>query len=108
MVNTSSVHLCVYEGLLTEKECWDALKCMNLNKSPGCDGLNVELYKCFWNEIKDFVVGSLNEGFNKGELSVSQKQAILNLIYKKGSKTYLIIGDLYHCLTSTTKLPPVC
>ena len=27
------------EGLLTEKECWDALKCMNLNKSPGCDGL---------------------------------------------------------------------
>ena len=35
------------EGLLTKKECWDALKCMNLNKSPGCDGLKVDIQRYF-------------------------------------------------------------
>ena len=35
------------------------------------------------------VVGSLNEGFYKQELSGSQKQSILTLLYKKGPKTCL-------------------
>ena len=33
----------ICEGKLTECECWLALKSMNLNKSPGSDGLSVEL-----------------------------------------------------------------
>ena len=43
---------------------------MNITKSPGGDGLTVEFYKCFWKEIKELVVGSLNRGFQKGELSL--------------------------------------
>ena len=53
-------------------------------------GLTVEFYKCFWKEIKDLVVGSLNRGFQQGELSLSQKQAVLTLLHtKKGPKTSL-------------------
>lgn len=77
------------EGLLTEAECWNSLKGMNNNKSPGSDGLTVEFYKCFWSEIKDLVLESLNTGFCNGELSWSQKQSVLTLMYKKGPKTRL-------------------
>ena len=77
------------EGFLTVKECGDALNSMNINKSPGCDGLTVEFYRYFWKEIKDLVVGSLNEGLCKGELSLSQRQAVLTLIHKKGARTSL-------------------
>lgn len=35
------------EGLLTNKECTDAVSKMKLNKSPGSDGLSAEFYKMF-------------------------------------------------------------
>ena len=79
----------VCEGKLTENECWHALKSMNLNKSPGCDGLSVEFYRCFWGDIKHMVTDSLNAGFDKGELSCTQSQAIVTLLYKKGNKNHL-------------------
>ena len=40
------------EGLITIYECENALREMNNNKSPGSDGLTVEFYKIFWNDIK--------------------------------------------------------
>ena len=55
------------DGLLTEKECYDALISMPNNKTPGSDGLSAEFYKCFWEDIKNLVIGSLNEGFEKNE-----------------------------------------
>ena len=76
------------EGKLTENECLEALKAMNLNKSPGSDGLSVEFYRCFWQYIKHMVIDSLNEGYDKQELSYTQSQAILTLLYKKGNKNY--------------------
>ena len=77
------------EGLLTEKECYDALASMPNNKTPGSDGLSVEFYKCFWEDIKQLVINSLNEGFDKSELSETQKQGILILLHKKGDKRIL-------------------
>ena len=44
--NEEEADMC--EGKITENECWEALKSMNLNKSPGSDGLSVEFYRCFW------------------------------------------------------------
>ena len=35
--------------------------------------------------MKKLVINSLNEGFLKNELSVTQKQGVLSLIYKKGN-----------------------
>ena len=37
---------------LNEYECGLALKEMQNNKSPGSDGITVEFYKIFWNDIK--------------------------------------------------------
>ena len=74
------------EGPLTETECWNVLLTMKLNRSPGSDGLSVEFYRFFWNEIKDMVINSLNEGYTKGELSLTQGQSVVTLLYKKGNK----------------------
>ena len=59
------------------------------NKSPGSDGLSVEFYKCFWVDIKKLMIDSLNEGYLINELSETQKQGILILLYKKGDKRLL-------------------
>ena len=48
------------EGELTLIECENSVESMHLNKSPGCDGITVEFYKHFWNEIGRMVCESLN------------------------------------------------
>ncbi|XP_068723427.1 D(2) dopamine receptor A-like [Montipora capricornis] len=53
------------------------------NKSPGDDGLTVEFYKTFWNKVGNLVVDSLNFAYEYGELSNSQKEAVVALIEKK-------------------------
>ena len=64
------------EGLLTKEECLEALKDMNLNKTPDSDGLPVEFYKVFWSDISDHL------------LSVSQKRRVIKLIPKKDAEPY--------------------
>ena len=51
------------EGLLTKEECLEALKDMNLNKTPGSDGLPVEFYKVFWSDISDHLLNALNYAY---------------------------------------------
>ena len=79
----------VLEGSVSETECENAINNMKLNKSPGSDGLPVEFYKTFWPAVKTLVVDSLNAGYDAGELSVTQKRGVLNLIFKKDDKTLL-------------------
>ena len=43
--------LAACEGVLTEKECLEALKDMGTEKTPGTDGLPAAFYKVFWNDI---------------------------------------------------------
>ena len=81
-------YLCC-EGPLSENECYKAILSMPNNKAPGCDGLSPEFYKCFWPDIKTLLIDSLNEGYYRGELSESQKQSILTLIFKKGDRKIL-------------------
>ena len=64
------------EGLLTENECFNALKCFQKNKSPGNDGFTAEFYSFFWNQLGKTMVNSFNYGFHKDELSISQRQYI--------------------------------
>ena len=71
------------EGRLTVKECWDALLSVKNNKSPGNDGITKEFLEYFWGKLGTFLVSTLNHSFEKGELSASQKQAIITLIEKK-------------------------
>ena len=74
----------ICEGKLSKKECYDALLSLGNNKSPGNDGLSKEFYVCFCNEIHPFLIQALSHSFQHGELSISQRQAVITLIEKKG------------------------
>ena len=71
------------EGLLTIKECSEALNKFQNNKTPGSDGFTIEFYRCFWNAVAPFMVDSFNYGFENGLLTISQRLAIISLIPKK-------------------------
>ena len=73
----------ICEGKITEQECKKALNEMGIGKSPGSDGLTSEFYKRFWDEIGDDVVQSINNAFDKGQVSICQKRGIITLLPKK-------------------------
>ena len=50
--------------------------------SPGNDRIK-EFYEAFWDDLKKPHLLSVNKAFKAGELSTSQKQAVIKLIEKK-------------------------
>ena len=56
---------------------------MQNDETPGNDGLTKKFYETFWNEIKYVFLKSLKQAKEKGQLSISQCQAIIKLIEKK-------------------------
>ena len=72
------------EGKISIQECENALDSFQTNKTPGNDGIPIEFYKRCWNIISQPFLESVNESFEKGEMSNSQKQAVITLIEKKG------------------------
>ena len=72
------------EGKLTSQNIWEALNSMKNGKTPGDDGLTKEFYVCFFEELGSLLLKSLNHSHTFGELSTSQKQAVITLIEKKG------------------------
>ena len=80
----------ICDGQLSIQECWNALNSMQNGKSPGNDGLSKEFYVCFFAELGDLLVNTQNYSFKCGELTTSQKQAIITLIEKKGRDKRLI------------------
>ena len=71
------------EGKISVSQCHKLLDSFQNNKTPGNDGIPIEFYKKFWSLISDPLINSINECFEKGEMPVSQKQAIITLIEKK-------------------------
>ena len=65
------------EGTLNKHECLDTLKPMKNNKSPGSDGFTVELFKFFWNDLCEYLINSLNIGYNLKSMSITQIQGII-------------------------------
>jgi exonuclease III len=78
------------EGLISDIECKKVLKSMKNNKAPGNDGITVEFYKVFWNDISRVFLDSINAGLDCGELSPSQRQGVITLLEKKGKDRQLI------------------
>ena len=56
---------------------------MKNNKSPGNDGMSKEFYVCFFEKLADPLIQALNQSFADGEISISQRQAVITLIEKK-------------------------
>lgn len=80
----------VENGHLTEYECGIALKDMKNNKSPGSDGITADFYKIFWNDLKQYLISSLNYSYDNGNLTELQKQSIITLLPKKDKDTLSI------------------
>ena len=72
------------EGLVTKHECFEAIKSMKRNKSPGLDGITIEFYEHFWPLIGDLLTTVFNESFENEILPSSQRSAVLSLIFKNG------------------------
>ena len=71
------------KGLLTEVECLESLKSMELNKSPGSDYLTAEFYKGFWNDKHHYLLNALNCAYAKGLLAITQRRGLITLLPKK-------------------------
>ena len=78
------------EFILSEKDLLLVVKSMPNNKSPSNDGLTKEFYEVFWEDLKTPLISSCKSAFDKGELSNSQKRAVINLIEKKDKDRRLI------------------
>ena len=88
IVNADEKESC--EGLLTNAECLQALKCMEPEKTPGSDCIPAEFYKIFWNDISEHLVTSINHAYQKEQFSVTRRCGIIKLIPKKDAEPYLI------------------
>ena len=60
----------------TEDKLLISLKSMQNDKTPDNDGLTKEFYEIFWNEIKYVFLKSLKQPKEKGQISISQLQAV--------------------------------
>lgn len=70
------------EGLNTLQEVGSALKNMKSDQSPGPNGFTDTFFKFFFVDIESFLVRSINEGFEKGQLSASQRSGIITCLPK--------------------------
>ena len=62
------------EGELSAAECLESLKTMEMDRSPGTDGLPAEFYKVFLSDVSTHLLASLNSSFSEGHLSISQRR----------------------------------
>ena len=69
------------EGLLTEKECLEALKDMASEKTPGTNGLPAEFYKTFWDVLSPILITAFN---------YTQRRRIIKLMPKKDADPHFI------------------
>ena len=83
-VPPSEVPLC--EGYLSVDEVYKALLGMAKGKSPGSDGLPAEFYVAFWDILGPDLVEVLNASFDSGLLPLSQRAALISLVFKKGDR----------------------
>ena len=77
------------ENFISEQEVKNAIQEMKNNKSPGNDGLPKEFYEVFWNELKYILPEVYNNIFLQGQMTESQRNAIIKLIYKKNDPNEL-------------------
>ena len=80
----------LYEGKISEGECVEVIKTFKNGHSPGTDGLPIEFYKMFWNDITNLVLNSISYSYKQKNMSVSQKQSIITLLPKRDKDTRLL------------------
>ena len=71
------------DAKITLDEIKEAINDLPNNKTPGTDGLPIEFYKFFGNDILDILSKSFENSFELGHLSNSQRRGVLCLIPQK-------------------------
>ena len=69
---------------ISDHEVINAIKYLRPGKSPGYDGIIAEFYKHFAESLSNILAAVFNQVLEDGTLSLSQKLAIIILIFKKG------------------------
>ena len=77
------------DNVLNEKEVRTAVFGLKGNKSPGLDGIPVEFYQLFWDDIKELYLAFLN-GLKNGAIPKGKNTSVIKLIYKKTGEIYLL------------------
>jgi hypothetical protein len=67
-------------------ELTNAVKMMKNNRSPGFDGIIIEFYKYFWNDVKNDILEVFTYSLTQGCLPHTQYLAVIRLLYKKGQR----------------------
>ena len=75
---------------ITKVEINNVLGQMDNNKSPGNDGLPKEFYVLFINSISDILIDCYHQSLMEGNMTASQRQAIITLIEKPGKDNTLL------------------
>ena len=78
--------------LISCDELTQYLKRAKNNAAPGSSGFTNEFYKFFWRDLKTFVTNAINDGYEKGMLSVTQRLGIITLI-PKGDKDKIFLKN---------------
>ena len=78
------------EGEISLEEMKSILDSFQNNKSSGIDGMPIEFYKTYWNLYSDSFMECMQETFKCGEMSSSQRKAVVTLIEKQGKDRTLI------------------
>ena len=68
---------------ITNEEISNAIKSLYNGKAPGCDGLTAEFYKAFEEVLVPILVTVFRVVWKDKKLTLSQRMAIIILLYKK-------------------------
>ena len=71
------------------KEFENVLSDIKENKTPGLDGLPIEFYKAFWDNIKFLYLDMIRESWDKEILPVTTRTSVLSTIHKADSRKLL-------------------
>ena len=77
------------DSVIIDKEARSAVFGLKENRSPGLDGVPIEFYQWFWDDIKGLYLGFLNE-LKKGSIPKGKNTSVIKLIYKKNGDIFLL------------------
>lgn len=71
------------EGPITEEELHEVVWSFQKGKTPGVDGIPVEVYQTFFDSLKKPMLSCFNHSYQVGHLSETQKEGIISLLLKQ-------------------------
>ena len=86
------------KGKISVSECHKLLDSFQNNKTPGNDGIPIAFYKKFWSLISNPFISSINECFEKDEMSVTKASCYYS--YRKKRKRSFFSRELAAHFTS--------